>query len=193
MALPTDLPIRAFKTQKDFHQWLASHHASAEGLWVRIYKKDSGKATVTYAEALDEALCYGWIDGLKKSYDADSWIQRFTPRRARSVWSKINTQHIARLTKEGRMKAAGLAQVEAAKADGRWKAAYDSGRNATVPADFLRALRKDKKALAFFESLNAANRYAIIYRLQTAKKPETRSRRMEMILTMMAKGEKFHD
>ena len=172
--------------------WLDKNHTQTEGIWLRIFKKDSGRATVTYAEALDQALCYGWIDGLKKSCDELSWIQKFTPRRSRSQWSHLNTQHVARLTQTGLMMPAGIAAVEAAKADGRWQAAYASSKNAAPPEDFLVALTKDKKAKAFFESLNKANVYAIGYRLQTAKKPETRARRLKNILAMMSRGEKFH-
>jgi uncharacterized protein YdeI (YjbR/CyaY-like superfamily) len=159
---------------------------------LRIFKKDSGRASITYSEALDEALCFGWIDARKERYDDSSWLQRFTPRRPKSGWSKINTQHAERLIRARRIQASGQAQVDAAKRDGRWVAAYDSQSKATLPEDFLAALRRQKKAKAFFESLNKANRYAIAYRLQTAKKPETRQRRMEVILAMLARGEAFH-
>jgi len=182
----------AFKLAAEFRAWLANNHHEPAGIWLRIFKKDSGQKTVTYAEALDQALCFGWIDGQKKTFDEHSWIQRFTPRRARSGWSKINTQHVERLTIAGLMMPAGVKAVEAAKADGRWQAAYDSGRNAAPPEDFLAALGNNKKAKTFFETLNRANVYAIVYRLQTAKKPETRARRMENILAMLSRGEKFH-
>jgi uncharacterized protein YdeI (YjbR/CyaY-like superfamily) len=184
--------ILSFRTSAEFRKWLAANHRRSDGIWLRIFKKNSGEPTVTYAEALDEALCHGWIDGLKQSHDEVSWRQRFTPRRPKSGWSKINTRHAQRLIKADRMKAAGQAQIDAAKKDGRWTAAYDSPSNATLPEDFLAALRKNKKAYSFFESLNKANRYAIAYRLQTAKKPETKQRRMEMILAMLARGEAFH-
>ena len=161
-------------------------------MWLRIYKKGSGTASVTYAEALDVALCYGWIDSHKRPKDTRSWLQRFGPRRARSVWSRLNTQHAERLIKAGRMKPAGLREVEAARKDDRWQRAYDSPGATVIPADFLKELSKNKKAKSFFEGLNKANTYAIAYRLQTAKKPETRERRMRSILAMMAKGEKFH-
>ena len=138
------------------------------------------------------ALCYGWIDGQKNSYDAESWIQKFTPRRPRSIWSKRNREHIARLEQSGKMKAAGIKQVEAAKADGRWEQAYDSPGNMVVPADFLIKLARNKKAEAFFKTLNKTNTYAIVWRLQTAKKPETRDKRMKEILEMLKKQEKFH-
>ena len=182
----------AFKSDADFRAWLSEQHDKIDGIWLRIFKKDSGKATVTYAGALDQALCFGWIDGLKKSYDEHSFIQRFTPRRAKSSWSKINKQHVARLTGAGLMMPAGFAAVATAKADGRWQAAYDSQRTAAPPEDFLKALNRDKTAKAFFQTLNKANVYAIAYRLQTAKKPETRERRMQAILAMMSRGEKFH-
>ena len=181
-----------FRTSAEFRKWLAANHRQSDGIWLRIFKKDSGEPTVTYAEALDEALCFGWIDGQKQSHDEVSWRQRFTPRRPKSGWSKLNTQHAERLIEAGRMKAAGQAEIDIAKKDGRWTAAYDSPSQATFPEDFLAALRKNKKANSFFESLNKANRYAIAYRLQTAKKPETRQRRMEMILAMLARGEAFH-
>jgi uncharacterized protein YdeI (YjbR/CyaY-like superfamily) len=147
---------------------------------------------VTYVEALDEALCFGWIDGQVKSFDELSWLQKFTPRRLKSQWSQRNTLHVERLIKAGAMSAAGLKAVEAAKADGRWQAAYSSPRNAIPPEDFLKELARNKKAKAFFESLNKANVYAIVYRLQTARKPETRKKRMQLILAMMRQGKKFH-
>ena len=186
------MKIRAFKSPKNFRSWLAENQADEEGLWLRIFKKDSCEPTVTYAGALDQALCFGWIDGQKKSHDEKSWIQKFTPRRARSSWSKINAGHAERLMASGQMTSAGLAAIEAAKADGRWQAAYDSPSKAAPPEDFLKALGKNKKAKMFFESLNQANVYAIAYRLQTAKKPETRARRLKQALEMMARGEKFH-
>ena len=187
-----DTPTKAFATAGAWEQWLAANHAQSDGIWLRIFNKESGEKTVTYAEALDEALCYGWIDGQKKKLDSDSWIQKFTPRRARSIWSKRNIEHIERLTNENRMKAAGLKAFEEAKKDGRIAAAYDSPSNSSTPEDFLRLLEKDKKAKTFFDSLNKANKYAITWRLQTAKKQETREKRMKMILEMLARGEQFH-
>jgi uncharacterized protein YdeI (YjbR/CyaY-like superfamily) len=187
-----DLKRIGFKSAADFRTWLEENHAMCDGIWLRFFKKSSGKVTITYDEALDQALCFGWIDGQIKSLDEISWIHKFTPRRARSGWSKRNTGHVERLTKAGLMMPAGLQEVEAAKADGRWAAAYESPKNAEPPADFLKALGKDKQAKAFFQTLNKANVYAIVYRLQTAKKPETRARRMEAILAMLARGEKFH-
>ena len=147
---------------------------------------------MTYAEALDQALCFGWIDGQKKPYDTQSWLQRFTPRRPRSGWSKRNTQHAERLIKSGQMAPAGVREVKAAKADGRWKAAYDSFSKAAVPDDFLSQLAKNKKAKAFFETLNKTNLYSIAYRLQTAKRPETREKRAREIIAMLGRREKFH-
>ena len=181
-----------FKSSADFREWLERHHAASDGLWLRIFKKGSGEKTVTYAEALDQALCYGWIDGQLKPLDAQSWLRKFTPRRPRSGWSKLNTQHVERLTKAGAMTPAGLQAVQTAEADGRWKGAYASPRNALPPEDFLKRLARNKQAKAFFETLNKANVYAIVYRLQTAKKPETREKRMQAILAMMTLGKRFH-
>ncbi|HEY6082702.1 MAG TPA: YdeI/OmpD-associated family protein, partial [Chitinophagaceae bacterium] len=148
--------------------------------------------SIIYAEALDEALCYGWIDGQLNKHDEDSYLQKFTPRGPKSVWSMRNTEHVKRLGEEGRMKPAGLKQVEAAMADGRWEKAYESPGKITVPEDFLKALSKNKKAKAFFDTLNKVNSYAIAWRLQTAKKAETREKRMKQILEMLSKEQKFH-
>ncbi|HXU45582.1 MAG TPA: YdeI/OmpD-associated family protein [Thermoanaerobaculia bacterium] len=187
-----DEPILDFETPRAWEAWLAKNFADSGGVWLRIHKKASETTSITYAEALDVALCYGWIDSQKRPGDAFSWLQRFGPRRAKSGWSRINTAHVERLIQAKKMKPPGLREVEAAKADGRWQQAYDSPGAAEIPADFLAALAKNKKAKAFFESLNKANTYAIAYRLQTAKKPETRERRLRTILEMMAKGEKYH-
>lgn len=181
-----------FKSPREFRSWLEKNHADSSGLWLRIFKKDSDRESITYAQALDQALCYGWIDGQKQPHDELCWLQKFTPRRAKSGWSKRNTQHVERLVKAGQMARAGLEAVAGAKADGRWRTAYDSPRNATPPEDFLKALARNKKAQAFFETLNKANVYAIVYRLQTAKKPQTRDRRLKMIMEMLSRGEKFH-
>jgi uncharacterized protein YdeI (YjbR/CyaY-like superfamily) len=185
--------ILAFASSSKWEAWLENNHASAKDVWLRMFKKDSGKRTVSYAEALDVALCYGWIDGQKKSHDAESWIQKFTPRRPRSIWSRTNTDHVTRLHKSGKMKPAGLVAVEAAKRDGRWQAAYDSPKKAVIPADFIKALGKNRKARAFFETLNKTNLYSISWRLQTARKPETRERRMTAILEMLTEVRKFHE
>ncbi|MCF8451393.1 MAG: YdeI/OmpD-associated family protein [Taibaiella sp.] len=186
------MPTLAFATADAWEQWLAANHARSDGIWMRIFKKDSGAETVTYAEALDDALCYGWIDGQKKKFDSESWIQKFTPRRARSIWSKRNIEHIERLTKEKRMRASGLKAFEDARKDGRLAAAYDSPANSSTPDDLLKLLETKPKAKAFFDSLNKVNKYAITWRLQSAKKPETREKRMNIILDMLEKGEKFH-
>lgn len=191
MSAKPEQPILAFRTPAEFSRWLRKNHRDHPGIWLRLYKKASATKSVTYAEALDEALCHGWIDGQKQRGDEDSWLQKFTRRGPRSVWSKINTGHIERLSREGRMQPAGLAVVEAAKADGRWDRAYQSARDSALPEDFLQALAKIPKAQAFFETLNKTNRYAIFYRLQTAKKPETRAKRMKDILAMLKRGEKF--
>lgn len=184
--------ILHFRRSAEFRKWLAKNHRRPDGIWLRICKKDSQEASVTYAQALDEALCFGWIDGQKQSHDESSWLQKFTPRRGQSGWSKINTQHAERLIQAQRMEPAGQAHIDAAKKDGRWTAAYDSPSKSTIPEDFLAALRKNKKAYDFFRSLNKVNLYAIAYRLQTARKPETRKKRMDAILAMMAGGETFH-
>ena len=182
----------SFKSPAAFRRWLAKNHTCQEGIWLRFFKKSSGLKSIAYAEALDVALCHGWIDGQARPFDAGSWIQKFTPRRPKSGWSKRNTLHAERLISAGLMAAPGFAAIEAAKADGRWHAAYDSPSKAQPPEDFLRELAKNKKAEAFFKSLNRANVYAIVYRLQTAKKPETRAKRMKLILEMLKRGETFH-
>jgi len=184
--------ILFFRTAAEFRKWLGENHRQADGIWLRISKKNSAEPSVTYAEALDEALCFGWIDGQKRTHDDSSWLQGFSRRRGSSGWSKINTKHVERLIAKRKMRPAGQAEIDAAKKDGRWTAAYDSPSNATFPEDFLAALRRDKEARVFFETLSKANLYAIAYRLQTAKKPETRQKRMEMILGMLAEGKAFH-
>ena len=186
-------PIISFPTAEEWRAWLAKNHKLSNGVQLRMFKKGSGQQSIAYDKALDEALCFGWIDGQKKTYDEQSWIQKFTPRRPKSTWSKRNREHIERLTNERRMKPAGLKAVEAAKNDGRWDSAYDPPSAATIPADFLQALSKNKKAKAFFETLNKANLYSIAWRLQTAKTPETREKRMKVILAMMAEGKKFSE
>ena len=159
---------------------------------MKFAKKGTGVTTVTYAEALEVALCYGWIDAQVKRLDETYYLQRFTPRRARSKWSKINRESATRLIESGMMRPPGLAEVERAKADGRWDAAYDNPASATVPEDFERALARNKKAREFFATLSSANRYAILYRIQDAKRPETRARRITQLVEMLARGEKFH-
>ena len=180
------------KSSKEWSRWLATHHRTSNGVWLRCFRKAAEMPSVSYAEALDEALCYGWIDGQLKKYDADSFLRKFTPRRKQSIWSKINVGHAMRLIEEGRMKPAGLKEVEEAKRDGRWADAYDAPSRSTLPAELVTALAKNKKARAFFETLNKANRYAITWRLQTARTPETRQRRLKAIVAMLARREAFH-
>ncbi|MFY0255313.1 YdeI family protein [Chitinophaga sp. 30R24] len=187
-----ELLIMIFSTQAEWAHWLEENHATAKGIWLRMYKKNSGLTSINYAQALDEALCYGWIDGTVKSYDDTSFIQKFTPRRPKSNWSEKNTQHVERLTAASKMKPAGIREVDAAKADDRWEKAYHSGSNAAVPDDFLAALKKNKKAKTFFDTLNKQNLYAIYFRLQTAKSPETRAKRIATFIEMLARQEKFH-
>ncbi len=187
-----ELQIKTFSSSRKFREWLSKNYNKKEGVWLRLFKKDSGKKTFSHAEALEEALCYGWIDGQGKKYDDESWIIKFTPRREKSIWSKRNREQVDRLIKEKRMTEHGLKEVEKAKADGRWAAAYDSPKNMEVPKDFIDELKKNKKAYEFFKSLNKTNTYAIAWRLQTAKKPETRERRMKKFLDMMKRSEKFY-
>jgi uncharacterized protein YdeI (YjbR/CyaY-like superfamily) len=180
------------KDTQAFTQWLARHHASSAGVWLKIAKKDSGLASITYAEALEAALCQGWIDGQKNAMDAQYFLQKFTPRRARSTWSKINCAKALALIESGAMQPAGLAEVERAKADGRWDAAYDAQSKMTVPDDLVALLAKSPKSRAFFESLDSRNRFAILFRLQTAKKTETRERRLAQFVGMLKRGEKIY-
>ena len=183
---------RRFATAAAFAAWLAKNHAASRGLWLRIAKKASGIKTVTHPEALDIALCYGWIDGKRKALDDTYFLQLFTPRTKRSVWSKINRGKIADLIVAGRMHAAGHAEVERAKQDGRWESAYDSVRNAIVPDDLQKFLDKNPRAKKFFESLTSQNRYAILWRLMTARRPETRAKRFAQFTAMLRRGEKIY-
>jgi uncharacterized protein YdeI (YjbR/CyaY-like superfamily) len=181
-----------FAHQAAWEQWLETNHEHSHGLWVKVAKKDSPITTLSYAEALEVALCYGWIDGQKKPYDRDLWLQKFTPRRAQSVWSKVNIDKVTQLIASGKMKPSGMKAVKAAKEDGRWDAAYESQRNFTVPEDFQHALEKNPQAKAFFEMLNRQNRYAICYRIQTAKKLETRKARIQKFVEMLANNQKLY-
>jgi uncharacterized protein YdeI (YjbR/CyaY-like superfamily) len=185
----TELPTLPFESKKKFAEWLAKNHDKSAGLWLKIAKKAAGISTVTYAEALDVALCYGWIDGQKGSFDEQYFLQKFTPRRPKSIWSKINVEKVEGLIASGEMKPAGLKAVEAAKQDGRWAAAYASQKNIVVPADFQSALEKNKKAKAFFETLTGSKRYSFLFRIETAKKAETREKRIHQFVAMLAKGE----
>lgn len=192
MTTKADYPLKEFKTARAFETWLARNHAKAAGIRVKFAKKSSGLKTITFAEALDIALCYGWIDGQGKGLDDTWYSNRFTPRRARSTWSKRNRDNVARLIAEGRMQPAGQAEIDRAKADGRWDAAYDPPSTATVPDDLATAFKKKPKAKKFFDTLTSQNRYAVLHRIQTAKKPETRARRIEQYVEMMNKGEKLY-
>jgi uncharacterized protein YdeI (YjbR/CyaY-like superfamily) len=186
------LPIQSFASQRKWEDWLAEHHGTSKGLWLKIAKKDSGTDTVTYAEALDAALCYGWIDGQKGALDDTFWLQKFTPRGPKSKWSKINREKALALIDAKRMKPAGLAAVEQARRDGRWEQAYDSQSKASVPEDLQTELDRNPEAAAFFATLDRVNRYAVLYRIHDAKKPETRARRIEKFVGMLARHEKVH-
>jgi len=190
---PGELPTVAFADPRAFSTWLAANHASSRGVWLRLAKKASGVPSVTYAEAIDVALTWGWIDGQKRPGDESSWLQRFSPRGARSMWSKINRDKATALIAAGTMQPPGLAEVERAKRDGRWDAAYDSPSRAAVPEDLAAALAVNPRAAAFFATLDGANRYAVLWRVQTAKKPETRAKRVEDFVAMLARHEKIHD
>ena len=186
-----DTPLEC-ATAAAWARWLKRHHASAAGIWLRIAKKDSGIASVDYAAALEEALCWGWIDGQRRSDDAQYFQQRFTPRTKRSIWSQINRAKVFKLIEEGRMQPAGHAEIERAKTDGRWDAAYEGVSAATVPPDLQAALDANRNAAKFFATLDSRNRFAVLFRTQSAKKPETRARRIAQFVEMLAKGEKIH-
>lgn len=185
-------PIRAFKDAKVWESWLGKNQTDINGVWMRIAKKASGKKSVTYPEALEVALCYGWIDGLKRPESETTWLQRFTPRRPRSGWSKINRDKALALIECGRMQSGGLQEIERAKKNGRWDAAYSSPGAAAMPADFKKELNRHPAAKAFFKTISRTNTYAIIWRIETAKKPETRARRIRMLIDMLEKGETIH-
>jgi len=187
-----DLPILSFESQKDWEAWLHEHHTDPKGIWLKIAKKDSGILSVDHAQALEGALCYGWIDGKRKSLDTQHFLQKFTPRGRKSIWSKINRDKVTALIAEGRMQPAGLRQVELSQADGRWDAAYDSQSKIEVPEDLQRELDRHPAARDFFGTLNSANLYAILFRVTTAKKPETRAARIKKFVEMLEKGEKLY-
>ena len=186
------LPVIAFASRAKWRTWLAKHHATAAGVWLEIAKKGSDLATVSYADAIEVALCFGWVDGQKAAVDDDRWLQRFTPRTPRSRWSKINRDKATELIERGDMEPAGRRAVEAAKNDGRWEAAYAGARTMTVPDDLADALKRNARARAFFETLDGANRYAILYRIHDAKKPETRRARIEKFVTMLSEHRTIH-
>ena len=187
----TETQIKLFASSLAWEQWLSGSSPTQQGVWIQIAKKASGIATVTCEEALDVALCYGWIDGQRKSHSADYFLQKFTPRRPKSLWSKRNVARASQLIDLARMQPSGLAEVEAAQQDGRWQAAYDSQKDMVIPDDFLLAVQQNEKAGAFYSTLNKTNLYAIAWRLQTAKNPETRARRFNVLLEMLEKGEKL--
>jgi uncharacterized protein YdeI (YjbR/CyaY-like superfamily) len=186
------LPILSFASPGDWETWLGEHHRTSKGLWLKIAKKGSGIDSVDYAEALDVALCHGWIDGQKGAFDDTYWLQKFTPRGPRSKWSKINVDKALALIDANRMKPAGLAAIEQARSDGRWEQAYDSQSRATVPEDLQRELDKNPEAAKFFATLDSANRYAVLYRIHEARKPQTRARRIEKFIAMLNRQEKLH-
>ena len=190
MPEPDPKKTRAFESSEHLGEWLEANHAVEGELWVKVFKKGSGVPSVTWDDIVTETLCWGWIDGVRKSLDDEAYLQRITPRKARSMWSKRNTEHVERLTAEGRMKEPGLAQVRAAKADGRWGVAYAPPSEAEVPADFVAALDARPKARAYFETLPKSSRYTIAYGLTTAKRPQTRQRRFETFLAKLDREER---
>lgn len=186
------LPVKLFRNQSAWKAWLTKHCDASAGVWLRLAKKSASLRSITYREALDVALCYGWIDGQKNTFDDASWLQKFTPRGPKSIWSKINRTRAGELMKSGRMRAPGLAAIERARENGRWDSAYDSHRTAVPPPDFTAALKKSPGAAAFFRTLNSQNRYAILFRIQTVKKSATRQRRIEQFVLMLAQQKKLY-
>ena len=186
------MPIMSFEIQQGWEEWLKEHHAETKGIWLKIAKKEASTPSVSYAEALDSALCYGWIDGQKAAFDDKYWLQKFTPRTAKSIWSKVNCNKAESLIAEGRMQPAGLRQVELAKSDGRWERAYESQSKITIPDDFQNALDNNPKAKDFFNTLNSVNRYAFLFRIHSAKKPETRSAKIQKFVEMLNHQQKFY-
>ncbi len=192
MPNPNDLPVLVLADSSSWSDWLEQNHATSAGVWLSFAKKGSGSVSLNYAQALEIALCYGWIDGQKKAYDALAWLQRFTPRRAKSIWSKINREKALQLIEQGQMKPAGFAAIEVAKKNGQWEAAYDPQSKASVPEDLQAELDHSPTARAFFATLNSTNRYAILFRVQTAKKPETRLKLIRQLVKMLEKGQKIY-
>ncbi len=187
-----NLPVILFENQKEWTKWLSKNHKDFSGLWLRIAKKDSGVNSVSYPDAVDTALCYGWIDGLKQKYNETTWIQKFTPRSPKSMWSKINREKAEALIKSKKMKSAGQKAIENAKKSGMWALAYDSHRTSKIPPDFQKALDKNPIAREFFKTVGGSNRYAILFRIQTAKRKETREQRIEKFIDMLNKKKKIH-
>lgn len=186
------LPTALFEQLQDWLAWLKENHNTSPGLWLQLAKKDSGVQSVTYPEAVEGALCYGWIDGQKKAHDAQYWLQKFTPRADKSIWSNINKTKALALIKSGKMQPAGLKAIERAKANGRWDAAYESASKSAVPDDFQAMLDNNVRARKFFETLDSANRYAVLFRIQTSKNPETRAKKMLRLVQMLKRHEKVH-
>jgi uncharacterized protein YdeI (YjbR/CyaY-like superfamily) len=184
--------IVEFRSMSQWDKWLAKNHSKSSGIWVRFFKKASDISSISTSDALDVALCYGWITGQAKPYDEKSWLGRFVPRRPKSIWSKINTKRAEMLIRQGRMKRAGLKQIEEAKRDGRWDRAYSPPSTAKLPDDFIKELQKNKEAEAFFKTLNRANIYSVVFRLENAKNEELRRTKITKIIKMLEKGEKFH-
>ena len=193
MSEPAGPPVIPFPTAADWEAWLEENHAAPDGIWMKLGKKSAEEPSITYAEAVIVALCFGWIDGQAKGLDAEWYLQRFTPRRKRSVWSRVNRDRAEALIAEGRMRPAGLAAIEAARADGRWDAAYEPSSTITGPDDLRAALDSSPAAAEMFETLNKVNRYAILYRVTTAVRPETRRARIEKFVAMLERGEKIHN
>jgi uncharacterized protein YdeI (YjbR/CyaY-like superfamily) len=191
--MPADsLPVVSFEDTDAWDAWLTAHAADSPGLWLKIAKKGSAGRSISYSDALDVALCHGWIDGQKGRLDDEYWLQRFTPRKPGSKWSKINTERAAALIESGRMRPAGLREVERAQGDGRWEQAYESQSRVTVPEDLARALAANQRARAFFATLDSTNRYAILYRIGTAKRPETRAKRIDTFVAMLSEHKKIY-
>ncbi len=191
--MPADLPVVEFATRAEWATWLAAEHAASAGVWLKIARKDGGAESVSYSEALDVALCHGWIDGQKDRLDERFWLQRFTPRTPRSRWSKRNRERAEALIGSGEMAPAGTREIERARADGRWEAAYDSHSTATVPDDLAAELERNAAAREFFATLDSTNRYAILYRIQEARRPDTRARRIAKYVAMLSEGRKIHE
>ncbi len=184
--------VHTFASAGQWHAWLKKQHAKSTGVWLRIGKKNSGSITITYDDAVETALCHGWIDAIRKSYDAVSFVQRFTPRKPRSIWSQVNRERVIALAKAGAMMPAGLAAVEVAKANGEWDRAYSPASTITEPQDLLAALRKNPRAKAFYATINAQNRFAILHRLEKSAKPETRAKRLAKFVEMLERKEVLH-
>ena len=189
---PDTLPIALFERQLDWAEWLKNNHDTSSGVWLQLAKKDTGAQSVSYDEAIEVALCFGWIDGQKKAHSEQYWLQKFTPRSAKSVWSKINKTKALALIKAGKMQPSGLKEIERAKLDGRWNAAYDSAGKSSVPSDFQSALDGNLQAKNFFETLDSRNRYAVLFRIQTAKNAETRARKISQFVQMLERHVKVH-